>query len=60
MTHPKITAEAFKRLRLKAGHTQKEAAVRVGVSVRQLQRWESGEQSIAYAYYFLYNSMVAT
>ena len=43
--------ERIKALRLKAGETQTQAAEAVGMTLRQFQRYEAGEQKPGF-YYF--------
>lgn len=37
-----MTPEAVRRLRERAGHSQSEAALALGVTIRTLSRWETG------------------
>lgn len=51
---PKITPEQFVQLRLKAGHTQDQAADYLYVSKRTIQNWELSISRIPRAMYEFY------
>lgn len=51
---PDATPEAIATARLRAGHTQAQAASSVGALPRQWQRWETGESAIPDAAWWLY------
>ena len=44
--------ERIKALRLKAGETQTQAAEAVGMTLRQFQRYEAGEQKPGFDYFY--------
>lgn len=47
-------AEAIRRARIAAGHTQDEAGALVHVEGRAWRRWENGERAMHLAYWELY------
>lgn len=53
--HQKINADEVRALRKQFGHSQAEAAAITGTSLRQFQRWESGERHMHPAFYLYFS-----